>query len=238
MAVARRGVGPAAHVRRYTEIAAILVRHGFVDVVEALHLRRYVAAGRRMLSTLGRPVQPETSRAVRLRLAFEELGPTFIKFGQALSTRSDLLPPEVVAELTLLQDNVPPLAGGVAERAIEAALGRSIDDLFLEFDPVPLAAASIAQVHRATLRSGAVVAVKVRRPGLATVVEADLAILADLAALAERHWPDAALYSLGELVAEFARTIRREQDLVREGRLIERFASQFADDPTVRLPRI
>ena len=238
MAVARPVVGPAAHVRRYTEIAGILVRYGFVDVVEALHLRRYVAAGRRMLSAFGRPVQPAASRAVRLRLAFEELGPTFIKFGQALSTRSDLLPPEVVAELTLLQDNVPPLAGGVAERAIEAALGRSIDDLFLEFDPVPLAAASIAQVHRATLRSGAVVAVKVRRPGLATVVEADLAILADLAALAERHWPDAALYSLGELVAEFARTIRREQDLVREGRLIERFASQFASDPTVRLPRI
>ena len=238
MAVQGLGVGPAAHVRRYTEIAGILVRHGFVDVVEALHLRRYLAAGRRMLSVFGRAVQPDASRAVRLRLAFEELGPTFIKFGQALSTRSDLLPPEVVAELTLLQDNVPPLAGGVAERAIEAALGRSIDDLFLEFDPVPLAAASIAQVHRATLRSGAVVAVKVRRPELATVVEADLAILADLATLAERHWPDAALYSLGELVAEFARTIRREQDLMREGRLIERFASQFASDPTVRLPRI
>jgi len=236
--MARPVVGPAAHVRRYTEIAGILIRYGFVDAVEALHLRRYVAAGRRMLSAFGRPVQPEASRAVRLRLAFEELGPTFIKFGQALSTHSDLLPPDVVAELTLLQDNVPPLPAGAAERAIEAALGRSIDDLFFEFDPVPLAAASIAQVHRATLRSGAVVAVKVRRPGLPAVVEADLAILADLAVLAERHWPDAALYSLGELVAEFAQTIRREQDLMREGRLIERFASQFASDPTVRLPRI
>jgi ubiquinone biosynthesis protein len=225
-------------VRRYTEIAGILVRHGFVDVVDALHLRRYLAAGRRMLSAFGRRVQPDASRAVRLRLAFEELGPTFIKFGQALSTHADVLPPEVVAELTLLQDDVPPLPAGVAERAIEAALGRGIDDLFLEFDPVPLAAASIAQVHRATLRSGAVVAVKVRRPGLAAVVETDVAILADLAALAERHWPDASLYSLSELVAEFARTIRREQDLVREGRLIERFASQFASDSTVRLPRI
>jgi ubiquinone biosynthesis protein len=144
----------------------------------------------------------------------------------------------VIAELTLLQDTVPALPPGAAERAIEAALGQPVDELFREFEPVPLAAASIAQVHRATLRSGEVVAVKVRRPGLEEVIEADLAILADLAALAERHWPDAALYSLGELVAEFARTIRREQDLVREGRLVERVASQFAGDPTVRLPRI
>jgi ubiquinone biosynthesis protein len=133
---------------------------------------------------------------------------------------------------------VPPLPAGAAEQAIEEALGRPIDDLFLEFDARPLAAASIAQVHRAILRSGDVVAIKVRRPGLGTVIEADLAILADLAALAERHWPDAALYSLGDLVAEFARTIRREQDLLREGRLIERVGAQFADDPTVRLPRI
>jgi ubiquinone biosynthesis protein len=237
-ALAGRSVGRATHVRRYTEIAAILVRYGFVDVVEALHLKPYLAAGRRMLATFGRSGQPDASRAVRLRLALEALGPTFIKFGQALSTRTDLLPPEVVAELALLQDCVPPLPAGAAERAVEEALGQDIDDLFLSFDATPLAAASIAQVHRATLRSGEVVAIKVRRPGLAAVIEADLAILADLTALAERHWPDAALYSLGDLVAEFARTIRREQDLVREGRLIERVAEQFAGDPTVHLPRI
>jgi ubiquinone biosynthesis protein len=225
-------------VRRYSEIVTVLVKYGFVDVVDALHLRPYLAAGRRVLSALGHDGHPEPSRAVRLRLALEELGPTFIKFGQALSTRADLLPPKLIAELTLLQDSVPPLPAGAAEKAIEEALGCRIGDIFVEFDPQPLAAASIAQVHRATLDSGELVAVKVRRPGIAGVIEADLAILADLAGLAERYLPDAALYSLGDLVAEFARTIRREQDLVREGRVIERVASQLSGDASVRFPRI
>ena len=233
-----RGLPRVAHVRRYSEIVSILVKYGFVDVVETLHLTPYLAAGRRVLAALGRTGHPEPNRAVRLRLAFEELGPTFIKFGQALSTRADLLPANVVAELTLLQDAVPPLPAGVAEQTIERTLGQPVAGLFLDFDCEPLAAASIAQVHRATLHSGESVAVKVRRPSIESTIEADLSILADLASLAERHVPDARLYSLSELVAEFARTIRREQDLVREGRLIERVASQFAGDPTVRFPRI
>jgi ubiquinone biosynthesis protein len=237
-AAARHRIGRTAHVRRYAEIAGVLVRYGFVDVVESLHLRSYLAAGRRVLSLLGRPVQPDASRAVRLRLAIEALGPTFIKFGQALSIRTDLLPPDIIAQLTLLQDAAPPLPAGAAEQALEADLGAPVASLFTSFEAAPLAAASIAQVHRATLPTGEVVAVKIRRPGLDAVVEADLAILADLAVLAERHWPDAELYSLRDLVAEFARTIRREQDLVREGRLIARVAAQFATDPTVRLPRI
>jgi ubiquinone biosynthesis protein len=232
------GISRVAHVRRYSEIVGVLVKYGFVDVVDALHLRPYLAAGRQLLAALGHDGHPEPSRPVRLRLAFEELGPAFVKFGQALSTRADLLPSDVIAQLTLLQDTVPPLQAGVAEKAVEDALGAAIRDLFLEFEVQPLAAASIAQVHRATLHSGEVVAVKVRRPGIEGVIEADLAILADLAMLAERYLPDASLYSLGELVTEFARTIRREQDLVREGRLIERVASQFAGDPTVRFPRV
>jgi ubiquinone biosynthesis protein len=225
-------------MRRYSEIVSVLVKYGFVDVVDALHLRPYLAAGRRVLSALGHDGHPEPSREVRLRLAFEELGPTFIKFGQALSTRADLLPSEVVSQLALLQDAVPPLEAGLGEKAIEEALGYRIGDLFSEFDAKPLAAASIAQVHRAILYSGEVVAVKVRRPGIEEIIEADLAIMADLARLAERYLPDASLFSLGALVVEFGRTIRREQDLVREGRLIERVASNFAGDATVRFPRI
>ena len=227
------------HLRRYHEIVRVLVTYGFVDVVHALHLTPYLAAGRRMLAFAARREVPsERSRGQRLRLALEALGPTFIKFGQALSTHADLLPADVIAELALLQDSVPPLPPGIAERAIEEAFGRPLKEIFAAFEATPLAAASIAQVHRAVLPSGELVAVKVRRPDIEALIEADLAVLADLAALADRHIADAALYSLPALVEEFSRTIRREQDLAREGRLISRIAAQFDGDVTVRLPRV
>ena len=212
-------------------------KYGFVDVLRALHLTSYRAAGRRFLTALGRDVAPDRSRAERVRLTCEELGPTFIKFGQALSLRADLLPQGLVTELERLQDAVAPLAPGVAEQAVEAAFGRPLRELFAEFSPTPLASAWNRQVHQARLHSGEVVAVKVRRPGIDSLIESDLAILRS-AAMAERRFADAKLYSLPGLVNEFARTIRREQDLAREGRLIDRVARQFAGNPDVRLPKV
>ncbi|MEZ5320219.1 MAG: AarF/UbiB family protein [Vicinamibacterales bacterium] len=226
---------PPSRLRRYRQIASVLVRHGLADVVDALHLGSYLALGTRLLPRRAR-VDPSLSRAARFRLTLEELGPTFIKFGQALSVRADVLPPAFTAELATLQEHVSPLEPGVAEAVIAREFGQPVEALFTTFDPVPLAAASMAQVHRATLPTGEIVAVKVRRPGIRRVIAGDVEILRQLAALVERSFAAAAVVRPVQLVEEFARTIRAELDLAREGRHIEHVARNFAGDPTVRVP--
>jgi ubiquinone biosynthesis protein len=227
MTTAKRRVLPPW--RRYRQIAAVLVRHGLGDTVSTLHLA--------WPKTLA-PAEVEAARARRVRVALAELGPTFIKFGQALSTRGDMLSPALAAELVHLQDDAPAMAPGEAERAIEAALGQPVGALFAAFDPVPVAAASVAQVHRARLPDGTVVAVKVRRPGIERTIDDDLAVLRRLARWAERHVEDATLYSPSEVVEQFARSIHDELDLAREGRVIERFAAHAAGDPRIRIPQV
>ena len=229
---------PARQLRRLREIATILVRYGFADVLGRLRLERYLALGRRIFFPRRARAAERLTQPQRLRLALEALGPTFIKFGQALSTRADVLPSDFVAEFSRLQDEVPPLAPGEAEAAIERELGTPLGSIFSEFDSTPIAAASIAQVHRARLVSGEEVAVKVRRPGISSVIESDLAIMGYLARLAERYLPDADVYRPSMLVHQFALSIRREQDLAREGRTIGRFAQDFAGDPSVHFPRV
>ncbi len=183
-----------AHLRRYRQLAEVLARHGLGYLHGAFGLERFS------------PFEPATvqpashSLARRLRLALAELGPTFIKLGQLLSTRPDLLPPAYLDELAKLQDDAPPIATDLARARIEAELGAPITTLFASFDSTPLAAASIGQAHAARLLDGTEVVVKVRRPGAVEQVEEDLEILQNLAAAASRRWEFATQYDRPGLV--------------------------------------
>jgi ubiquinone biosynthesis protein len=220
-------------LKRYRDVVQALVTFGYVDVAEALHLWKPLRLGRRLLGT---PDVSAASKPERVRLLCEALGPTFIKLGQVLSTRADLLPPEYLSELARLQDRAPIEGFSAIRDIVQAELRQPLSSLFTHVEPVPLAAASIAQVHRATLADGHEVVVKVQRPHIAQVIAADLDILRDLARLAERYLPDLRpLHPVG-LVEEFARIIAYELDFRHELHNLERCAKNFADDPTVYIP--
>ena len=215
---------------RSREVIGVLAKHGLGMAADRLP---WWPNGRiRLRSPDERPL------AVHLREALEELGTTFIKVGQVLSTHPDLLPADYLAELSRLQDSGPTVDGELIREAIEADLDAPIAQLFAEFDLKPLAAASIGQVHAAKLPDGREVVVKVQKPGVAERVEVDLDILHELAARVLRRLPDADLFDPEGLVEEFARTIRAELDYVREGRNADQFRGNFADDPSVRIPLV
>lgn len=229
----RRGSSRRA---RYRQITKILARHGLGYLVGMLGLERFVPFQRGLLGHTRRP-EPY-SRPEHLRLALEELGAAWVKLGQILSTRPDLLPPEYQHELAKLQDAAPPVAVERIREVILAELGQPPEVLCAHFDAVPLAAASIGQAHAAVLPDGTEVVVKVRRPGVVEQVDDDLAILRDLAATASRRWERAADYDLVGLAGEFADTLHGELDYVREGRNAERFAANFVGDPAIHIPRV
>ncbi|HVY65101.1 MAG TPA: ubiquinone biosynthesis regulatory protein kinase UbiB [Gammaproteobacteria bacterium] len=215
-------------------IQRVLVRHGLDEIVWRAHLFRPIAWLRRLLS-FGRNRQP---LGVRLREALEELGPIFVKFGQALSVRPDLLSPEVAAELAKLQDQVPPFPGDQAVALLEAAFGRPVGELFAEFDRTPLAAASIAQVHAARLPDGKAVVVKVLRPNVASLIQRDIEVLYAIAALAEAYWPEARRLHPTEVVAEFEKTLGNELDLMREAANAAQLKRNFAGSELLYVPDI
>ena len=223
-------------IRRTRTIIGVLVSYGFDQLLESLNVPA-VLRPRRLFRREQREVVG-LHPAKRMRLAFEELGPTFIKLGQLLSTRPDLIPRSFAEEFATLQDRAPSIPFPDIQRQVELELGGTIETLFAGFDPESLAAASIAQVHRARLHTGEEVVVKVRRPGIVGTVEMDIDIMDSMATWAERHLPLSTLYDPSGIVREFARTIRREMDLGREGRTIERFRRNFTGDATLVFPHV
>jgi len=209
---------------RLSEIAQVAVRHGFGYVVE----------GRKA----GNPTVEGTARGRHLREMLDELGPTFVKFGQLLSTRPDVVPPDIIAELRGLQDDVRGFPYADVERTIQEDLGQPIERLFTEFEEVPLAAASIGQVHMATLPNGRRVVVKVQRPNAPRQIEADLSLMYQAARLVKERIRALDFIDSNEIVDEFARSIRQELDYRREARNADGFHKNFAGHPHVAVPRV
>ncbi len=225
-------------LKRYREILSIILKYGFEDVVGRLRPAALPLNGRKWLPRRARPHLSHATRPERVRLMFEELGPTFIKFGQMLSTRVEIIPPGYIRELSRLQDSVPPFPAEQARSMLEAELGRPVESVFRRFDAEPVAAASIAQVHRAVLSSGEHVAVKIQRPGIRAVIGRDVEILLDLARLIERRIPESRIFDPVVRVEEFSRWIVQEQDFLQEGRNADRFRRNFEGDKTVCVPRV
>jgi ubiquinone biosynthesis protein len=220
------------NVNRLTEILSVLSKYGLADWISRLHLD--FAQG--LFRDADGEALSRHTREARIRLALSELGPTFIKLGQLLSTRPDLVGHKLAGELQRLQENVPPDPPQSVREAVENELGQPIDELFAEFDNTPLASASIGQVHRAQLHSGQVVVVKVQRQGIQDTVHKDLEVLAGLARMVN-GLPEFAPYRPVATVAELQRTLRRELDFGREERNLQQFANRFADNPHVRIPQ-
>jgi ubiquinone biosynthesis protein len=224
-------------IRRYRQIGRVLFKYGFDHLLEYLNLSDFMARGKKIFRRSEIKIA-QLSPAERMRLALEELGPSFVKLGQLLSTRPDVLPKIYITEFSKLQDMVPSFSFAEVRNQIRAELGGEIEDIYSSFETVPIAAASIAQVHRARLTSGEEVVVKVRRPDVVDLVETDIDVLMGLAFLAERHLPGSDIYDPVGLVREFSRTIRREMDFAREGLTIEKIAGNFAGDKTLYFPKV
>lgn len=241
-------------IGRLREIASVLVRHGFGEFVQRIGLlrtsgQRDTTQSERALvegvdpddAAKGDSEQKELGWSVRLRRVLEDLGPSFIKLGQIASTRGDLLPAELIVELKKLQDCAPQVPFSAIQAEIEHSLGVEVADLFEFLDETPLAAASIAQVHRALLRTpegNAEVVVKVQRPGIAETIASDLDLLQTLAVLIERALPETHLYSPVGLVRQFDRAIRDELDFTQEAENASRFSRSFENYPDIRFPKV
>ncbi len=227
-----------SHIKRYRQILTVLIKYGFDDLLERLHVNRYLRLGGRLILRRRTSAKDGLTRHERVRMALEELGPTFVKMGQILSTRPDLISLRLLQELSKLQDAVPAFPFSQARDIIERELNAPLDQLFCRFDEEPLAAASIGQVHRACLHSGEEVIVKVQRPGIRATVTVDMEIIFHLAELMEKYLEEAEIYRPTIIVDEFARIMEMELDYAIEASHAERFAEQFAGNNSIYVPKI
>ena len=235
------------HLNRYQRILRVLFKYGFSDLVDYLHIDQYLETGLQMINRKPREQLDRHSRPQRLRMALEELGPTFVKLGQLLSTRPDFIPPEYLDELAKLQDSVPPFSYEEVQQIYQEEFGSDPADIFEYFDSHPLAAASIGQVHQARLLHGQVsggkqknrnVVVKVQRPDIEKLIAVDLEILAHIARLMEEHLEEVQGHRPSAIVHEFARSLSREIDFTIELSNIQRFARQFENNTEIHVPEV
>ncbi len=232
-------LGTVRDLGRLQEIAVVLIRYGFGDVVRRIGLASTLErAGRLLHWNEDRQELLRMTAPVRVRSAMQDLGPTFVKLGQVLATRVDLLPPEWIAELSELQNAVPALPYAEIRGQLEADLGASPAEVFAFLDETPMAAASLAQAHRARLHDGREVVLKVRRPGIRDVVEADLRLLARLTEIVEARLPDLRRYRPAEVVQQFTVSLRRELDFAAECRNAERIARNFSGRDDILIPKV
>lgn len=224
--------------RRLQQIINVFLKHGFGRIIDQIHLGRYIPFRKRLKAfgqwpALKGPTVPE-----RLRMAFEELGPSFIKLAQLLSSRPDLITARYAEEFKKLQDEVPPFPAAEARRIIEEAVNLPVATIFREFQEVPVAAASIAQVHHGTLADGTDVIVKVQRPGIRQQLDTDIDVITTVARLMVKYVPESRFFNPVGIVEEFSRTVRKELDFNEEARNACRFGRNFQENPDVYIPKV
>ena len=228
----------AKDLGRMQDIAAVLIRYGFGGFVQLLGVGQVLERVGKTLHWQHAEEYAKLDTPHRIRHMLEELGPTFIKMGQILATRVDLFPPAYISEFEKLLDQVPPVPFADLLPQLEEDIGGSIADIFLKIDIQPLAAASLAQVHKAVLKDGVPVVLKIRRPGIRRIIEADLRLLDRLVDIVESDVPELRRYHPREIVRQFSQSLRRELDFAAESRSAERVAANLASDPNILIPRV
>jgi len=227
------------HLRRYQQIIGIILKYGFENIIHAMNIDRYIESGLQLIPFVKRHEKVEKlSKNQRIRMTLEELGPTFIKMGQVLSSRPDLVPVDLLNELAKLQDHVPPFDFEHVKTIIASEFGRPYNEIFESIDKTPLASASIGQVHRAKINNNDQIAVKIQRPGIRKTIETDLEIMLHLASIMENNIEEVAAFRPVKIVEEFAKTIEKELDYSIEASNMEQMADQFKNDQTIHIPKV